>query len=203
MQTRAPNLQATDRSVSRSALVLAAALVVAALRGQAFLLDPRSGWTQLVHDRNGHYEFAQHLALSIRTVNPIETVRVLLLSKVWPPLHGICAAALLVVTGPDYRVAILPSLIAWVVLVVAAFHLTRELAPPTARTAAGLLAAAFVVSSPAYGHYSVDVMLESLGAALTAACVWMYVRARANPTPARWRALAIALLLLFLAKYNY
>ena len=217
MQTHAPDRQGGVRPIrSRAArsrtwrdrvatgpyLVLCVALIVGALRGAEFLRDPRSGWTGLAHDRNGHYEFAQHLALSVRSFQPIATVEVVLRSKVWPPLHGICAALLLIFTGPDYRVAILPSLIGWVALVVVAYLITRDVAT-SAGPAAGWLAAALVIASPAYGHYSVDVMLESLGAALMAASVWLYVRARADPTPARWRALAIALLLLFFEKYNY
>jgi hypothetical protein len=180
-------------------LIATIATAVAAARAAVFAADPRAGWVGLAHDRNGHYEFAQQLSLAIRAGRPDRFLATLDLAKIWPPLHGLCAAAVLVFTGPDFRFAIAPSLVGWILLATIAFLLARDLDG----SAAGALAAAFVIASPAYGRFSVDVMLESLGAALTMLTVWLYVRAQRGATIGRWRAFAIALTLLFFEKYNY
>jgi len=60
------------------------------------------------------------------------------------------------------------------------------------------------VASPAFRLITAGVMLEGLGAALTAFCLYAYLRARAVDTHERWWwALAIGLLLLFFEKSNY
>jgi len=177
-------------------------LAVAGARACDVARDARSGWVGLAHDRNGHYAFAQQLARDARGARPDRFLATLDLSKTWPPLHGMLAAVVLTITGLDYRAAMVPSLLAWILLATVTFLLARDLAIE-AGAGAGVLAASFVIASPAYARFSVDVMLESLGAALTTVVAWLYVRARREAAPARWRALAIALTLLFFEKYNY
>jgi hypothetical protein len=38
--------------------------------------------------------------------------------KVWPPVHGLLVAAVVAAAGPDYRLAVLPSLAGWIMTVV-------------------------------------------------------------------------------------
>jgi hypothetical protein len=189
--------------------IQAAACLVAGVAIGAALLElsrfwPIAGslWTVIVHDRNGHYWFAQDLALALRDGDIAGFLTTLDKAKAWPPLHGLLDALILALAGPDYRLAVLPSLIAWAATVLLAFLIARRVAPRHGEIA-GAIAAAFVLSSPAHRLFAVDVMLESLGAALTLAVLYAYVVAKQAPTAGRWRALALALSALFLEKYNY
>ena len=125
-------------------------------------------------------------------------------ARMWPPLHGVLAAAVLLAAGPDYRWAVLPSVVGWVAAVFFACLSARR-AVRRGRDLAGLVAALFVLVSPAYRAYATDVMLESLGTGLSMAALYCYlttVQGRgASPWPARW--LGLVLTLLFLHKYNY
>jgi hypothetical protein len=72
----------------------------------------------------------------------------------------------------------------------------------------GLFAAAvatvLTMASPAFRLISADVMLEGVGAGLSAAALWAYLRAAQAPRrAARWRLLAVLLTLLFFHKGNY
>src|SRR5262249_13100651 len=49
-------------------------------------------------------------------------------STIWPPLHGLVLAAVLLVGGIDHRLAILPSLAGWTLTVVFAALLAHRLA---------------------------------------------------------------------------
>src|SRR5262249_33834991 len=97
----------------------------------------------------------------------------------------------------------------WVITVVAAGLVARRLVARIADGVAnGAVAAAvtviFVAASPGMRDYALDVMLESLGAALTAVAPFLYLRAKADAAPERWwRAFALVLTLLFVEKANY
>jgi len=183
-------------------LVAILALAAALAELTRFWPIARSLWTEIVHDRNSHYAFAQDLALALREADLVGFFASLDKAKTWPPLHPLIDGTLLALIGPDYRLAVLPSLFAWAATALLAFLIARRIAPCHG-DAAGAIAAAFVLSSPAHRLYAVDVMLESLGAALTLAVLYAYVAARQAPTARRWRLLALALSLLFLEKYNY
>ncbi|MEP6822878.1 MAG: hypothetical protein ABI946_11060, partial [Chthoniobacterales bacterium] len=51
--------------------------------------------------------------------------------------------------------------------------------------------------------YALDIMLESLGAALTLAALYYYSVARETQTQRTWRWFALTLTFLFFEKYNY
>src|SRR5262249_5118673 len=57
--------------------------------------------------------------------------------------------------------------------------------------------------SPALRAFATDIMLESLGAALTLAALYFYVGARQERSAWRGACCALLLLALFLTKYNY
>ncbi len=81
-QTELPRL--TDHATIL--VTLAAATVVIARNYYYFLADPRPLWNALVHDRNGHYEFAVSLTLALRGLQPVRFLSIgLSQSKVWPP----------------------------------------------------------------------------------------------------------------------
>jgi hypothetical protein len=104
--------------------------------------------------------------------------------------------------GPDYRLAVLPSLAAWVGTIVLAFLCARRLAPGLPN-GAGAMAAALVAASPGMRAFATDIMLESLGACLSLGVLYAAVRYVATPTRSSARWLALALTLLFYEKYNY
>lgn len=185
-------------------VVVVFAVVVAALTYRAFLDVHRHLWDSSTHDRNAHYLFALRLVADIQQGRLFRLVYDLYTASIWPPLHGILAAAAMLLGGRDYRIAVLPNLIAWVGMVVLAFLAARR-AAPRGGTLAGFVAVLFLVASPAHRVYATDVMLESLGACLTLAVLYAYLVAVQSASPSLWvgRWLALALTALFLHKYNY
>jgi hypothetical protein len=188
------------RIIFRTVLVLT--LLLAALHWWHFWQDPRPRWNGLTHDRNGHYEFAQHMALALREGNLGTFFSTLEKAKIWPPVHGLFAAGVLAVGGLDYRLAILPSLTGWVMTAVLGFLVARRISGRCGNVA-GIIAAVMILASPAHRVYGTDIMLESLGAGLTMLTLYLYIVARQEPSVAAWRRLAIVLTVLFFEKYNY
>ncbi len=184
-------------------VALAAATVLIARNYYYFLANPRPLWNALVHDRNGHYDFAVRMALALRGYQPVRFLSIMLgQSKVWPPVHGLLTALLIAPGGPDYRWAVIPSLLGWWMTAAFAFLTARRISA-AGGSAAGLIAAALVLASPAYRDYSTDIMLESLGAGLTMMALYMYVVAVQQASVRAGRNLAIVLTVLFFEKYNY
>ena len=162
-------------------------------------------WRDLLHDRNGHYAFGLKLALHVRDFDIAGFLVELEKPKVWPQLHGLVLAAVLLVGGIDHRLGIVPSLIGWVMTVWFCWKIAvRSFDDRSLGIIAGIAAAALVATSPAFALISTDVMLEGLGSGLSALCLWAFMAAHAEPDKAwRWRLLAVALTLLFFEKYNY
>lgn len=185
------------------AVVLAVALGLAAFQYAQFWENARPRWHGLVHDRSGHYQFAQELALAIRHGQPVAFFSTLEKAKVWPPVHGLLAAGVLAVGGIDFRLAVLPSLLGWIATAVFGFLLARR-ATSSNGNAAGIIAATMILASPALRAYALDIMLESLGAALTLMAIYFYAVAREEaPAVRTCRRFAVTLTILFFEKYNY
>jgi hypothetical protein len=183
-------------------LVAVAALALAGLSYGRFLDDPRHLWTSAEHDRNAHYLFALNVALDLRGGSVIGLLHDIDGARVWGPLHGLIAGILLAVGGLDYRLALLPSLAAWVAAAVLVFLIARR-AVRAGGNLAGFAAAAFFLASPAYRAFSTDIMLEGPGACLTLLVLYLYVVTVQSHTVRAARALGLALTALFLLKYNY
>ena len=201
-----PNLRlGNERVVDITGMLLAAAAATLVVLHSycVFLDESRLLWNSLIHDRNAHYEFPAALVLAMRHVQPIRFFTVLLLgSKLWPPLHGLLTALLLLAGGPNYRVAVITSVLGWWLTAMFAFLTARRISQ-AGGNAAGLIAAALVLASPALREYGTDIMLESLGAGLTMAALYFYAVAQQEESIGSWRGLAIVLTLLFFEKYNY
>lgn len=186
-------------------IVLAAAIGTAGLIFADYYGAPDLLWRGFHHDRNSHYSFGLDLALAVRTFDPAWFFGELEKAKVWPPLHGLVLSAVLLIGGIDHRLGIVPSLIGWVMTIAFVWLIARRLF--TDRHS-GLFAAAvatiFTAASPTFRLISTDVMLEGLGAGLSAAGLWAYLHAEAKPdSRGRWRLLALLLTLLFFHKGNY
>ncbi len=186
-------------------IVLFAAVAVASAALAGYAAAPWSLWQDVLHDRNGHFAFALDLALALRDLDVLDFFAQLEKSKTWPPVHGLALAAVMLVGGIDVKLAILPSLAGWAVTIVLIWLISiRLFADRLSAMTAGAVAVAFAIASPSFRLITADVMLEGLGSALSALCLYAYLRARETPAEARWwRVLAIALTILFFEKANY
>jgi hypothetical protein len=185
-------------------LVLLAAVTVAVCLYRDFLHNDRFLWDNPTHDRNAHYLTILKLATSLRQGRLLDLGQTLLEARVWPPLHGILGAITVLIGGCDYRLAVLPSLAGWVVAVLFGFLVARR-SVRQGGNLAGLVAALFLLASPAHRAFALDIMLESLGAALSLVVLYCYLVAVQSPWRRIWagRFLGIALTALFVEKYNY
>ncbi len=160
-------------------------------------------WNSVSHDRNAHYLSGLRLALDARHGDLPRFFRDLDANgRVWPPLHSLLLAAVLLVGGTDQSLAVLPSLAGWVGTIVFGFLLARRTAPRYGNVA-GLAAANFLFFSPAHRAYATDVMLESLGAMMTLAVLYAYAVWVQKGTRDSSIVLALTLTLLAFTKYNY
>ena len=193
----------TDAGGSAVIGVIALALTFHLL--SAFLMAPRGLWIGLWHDRAGHYDYGLRMAVALENGDVIRFLSHLEKGKVWPPLHGMLVALTQLFTGNDWRAAILPSLLGWLVTLVAVYYTSCKVAAQTRLGwFAGVVAFTFAALSPAGREYATDIMLESLGAALSILVLCAYASATQDPnSAARWRTVSLLLTLLFFEKYNY
>jgi hypothetical protein len=192
-----------DRAVI-GAIVLAAAAIAGAMFAD-YYAHPDALWRDVYHDRNGHLAAGMTFAVAIKTADLGRFFQQLLAMTVWGPLHALTLAVVFLVGGVDHRLAILPSLAGWTTTVVVSALIARRL---FALRSLGLFAAGvtavFIMASPAFRLLGSDVMLEGLGAGLSAVALWTYLAARAEAKdPRKWRLLALVLTALFFEKANY
>jgi hypothetical protein len=190
---------------STAALNVAAAAIIllsAAALYLQFLPAAHSLWDSPYHDRSGHYSRSLAMAVALRHGNLAALVTEVHADDVWPPLHPLLTGTILAVGGLDYRLAVLSSLAAWVATCWFVFALAARLVPRY-RGLAGCVALVFALASPAYRAYATDIMIESLGAALTLGALYFYVTARQEQSAWRGCCFALLLMALFLTKYNY
>jgi hypothetical protein len=185
-------------------LLLTAALAVgvAAWAYGQFWPDARLLWWSPVHDRNAHYWMAQCVGLDLRNGDVMHLARDVERMRVWGPLFPLVTGVVLAIGGPDYRIAVLTSLAAWVGAAIIAFLVARRTAP-MAGNFAGFVAAVLVMASPAFQAFATDIMLEGPGAFLSLAVVYTYLCARQQPSPRNFRWFALAMTALFFLKCNY
>lgn len=193
---------ARDRSQLCLALVVVVAAVLAAILGDRFLAQHRHLWWSISHDRNAHYAFGLTLANHVQRWDLVGAIRDLDGARMWPPLHGVLVAVTQVLSGNEERLAVLPSLMGWAALLVFGFLVARRVAGRYGNLA-GFTTLVFLASSPAYKAYATDIMLESVGAALSMAALYFYLVAVQDRDRAAAVRLGLTLTLLMLQKYNY
>ena len=198
-----------ERTLIEDFLILAGlAVLITALAFHLWMeyaANPASLWRGFYHDRNGHFSFGLDLALAARDFDFGRYLVELSKAKVWPPVHGIVLSLVLLAGSIDVRLAIVPSLIGWALTIALSALIARRLFDDRVPgfVAAGF-AVAFAAGSPAFRLLGSDVMLEALGAALSALALLLYLQVQNDPQrtgPAR--ALALVLTALFFEKYNY
>ena len=195
-------------AILEASLVAALVVFAAALARWLYLdyaADPDLLWRGFYHDRNGHYGFGLDLAVAARHFDVGGFLAVLDRAKVWPPFHGLVLSGVLSIGGIDFRLAIVPSLIGWAATVVLSGMIAYRLFAATVPAiAAGAFAVVLTAGSPAFRLLGSDVMLEGLGAALSALGLWLYLRVQSEPgRESGWRMLALTLTALFFHKGNY
>jgi hypothetical protein len=185
------------------ALVAVAAVASAAFVFQHHAAHERGLWVSPTHDRNANYRYSLQVVTDLRTgdiprlVSDFDKG-----SIVWPPLHGVLLALLLLVGNREPTLAVVPSLIGWVGAAVFGY-LAGNRAVRAYGPLAGLVAAALVLGNPTARGYAADCMLESLGGCLTFAVLHAYLRWEQDRTGRSVAWLGLALTLLFFEKYNY
>src|SRR5579872_530239 len=108
-------------------LVFLFALALAAQLYGQYLGFARQRWSCLAHDRNAHYLLGLSLAMDVRHLDVRQLFSDLDGARTWPPLHGIMEGIVLFIGGADYRLAVLPSLFAWVGTMLLGFLLARRM----------------------------------------------------------------------------
>jgi hypothetical protein len=186
-------------------LVAAGAVVLAVSLWTSHAAAPDLLWRDVYHDRNGHFAYGLDLALAVKTFDPLWFLSELEKAKVWPPLHGLILSAVLLAGGIDHRFGIVPSLLGWAMTIVLSWLIARRLfAARLPGVLAGAVAVILTAASPAFRLLAADVMLEGLGAGLSALALFAAMLAGAEPDrPGRWRLLALTLTALFFYKGNY
>jgi hypothetical protein len=186
-------------------LVVVVALTLATYSYLQYLQTSRQRWDLITHDRSGHYAYGLKMAIALRQGDVYRFVTELEKGKVWPPVHGLLVTMVLLVGGLHYQLAVLPSLMGWIMTVVFGFLVARRSVPsPPGGLLAGAVAVIFIIGSPAHRLYATDIMLDSLGAGLTLLTLYLYLGAvQREASVWAWRALALTLTVLFFEKYNY
>jgi hypothetical protein len=187
-----------------AAAVLGVAVALAAMTYLQFLAVDRHLWDNSTHDRNAHYLYSLRLATDVQQLRVVRFLDDFNQARVWPPLQAMVTAGVLLVGGLDYRLAVLPSLAGWVGIVFFGYLLTKR-ALSQGGMVAGLVAALFIIASPAHRAFATDIMLESVGACLTLVVLYCYLALVQSdkPSPRAGRWFGLALTALFLHKYNY
>ena len=198
------------KPMRRSDLILfigavSVAIAAALVMFTAYYSKPDLLWADFYHDRNAHFAMGVNLALALKTADPFWFVSEIEKVQVWGPLQRLILAAVLAIGGIDHRLAIVPSLIGWILTMAFTWLITRRLfEDQVLGTFAAAVALTLLGVSPAFRLLGSDVMLESLGAGLSGFALWAYFGVREDQSnPRRWRVLAIALTLLFFHKGNY
>jgi hypothetical protein len=183
-------------------LVLLTGIVAIQLHA-AYQENLRLRWCSFYHDRNAHYQAALNAACELRQGHIIQAIVDLdAATVVWPLLHPLCLAAVLILLGPAPDMAVLPALASWCGTSVYAFLIARRLGGRYG-DAGGAIAAILCMSSPALRAMGADVMLESMGLLLTLASIHGYLLFMESPTRRNGMVFGAALALIFLEKYNY
>src|SRR5437870_833442 len=100
------------------AIVAAVATACAVAMFATYYQHPEELWRNLWHDRSAHYGYGLDVAIGLRTLNPLQFLAALEAVRLWAPLHPTLLGVILAVGGIDYRLAILPSLVGWVMTIV-------------------------------------------------------------------------------------
>jgi hypothetical protein len=145
------------------------------------------------------------LALDSRDLNPLAYLLDATAIVVWPPLHAIFLSVVMSVFGVNSALGLVPGLCGWILMTLCVWQISQKVSDgEAAGIVAGSVALIFTVASPALRLLSADVMLEGLGAGLSAANLLIFIYLSKYPSRKYLaRLLALGLTLLFFTKFNY
>ena len=196
-----------DAPVKRMASIVPVAAIAAialGIAGSLFLDNwnaPETLWHDPYHDRNTHLSRGIDIALALRDLDPVGVLTAVTQGVTWPPLHALVLGVIMAVAGVDARLGVVPGLLGWAATVVCVWCIARR-AAPAAGWFAGAVAAIFTIGSPAFWLLGADVMLEGLGAGLSAFALLAFMH-RDRPETVWQRLTCLALTALFFEKFNY
>jgi hypothetical protein len=144
-----------------AAAVLCVLAVLAGLQLALFWPEADQLWWRMTHDRSAHYLNGLNLALDARSADLPQFIHDLDAMRVWGPLHPALLAVVQLCAGPNFRLAVLPSLLGWVGTAWFGFLVARRMVTQHG-TAAGLIAATLIAVSPAHRAFATDNMLQSV-----------------------------------------
>ena len=163
--------------------------------------NPAILWHDPYHDRNTHLSRGIDIALALRDLDPVGVLTAATREVTWPPLHPLVLGVIMAVTRVDARLGVVPGLLGWAATVVCVWCIARR-AAPEAGWFAGAIAVIFTIASPGFRLLGADVMLEGLGAGLSAFALLAFMH-RDRPGTAWHRLTCVALTCLFFEKFNY
>ncbi|CAN5190025.1 hypothetical protein BH10PSE11_BH10PSE11_08030 [soil metagenome] len=167
--------------------------------------DPTSLWRDLYHDRNTHLSRGMALASDIRGLDPLTYLLDATAITVWPPFHAIFLSIVMAIFGLHSGLGLIPGLFGWVLMILCTWQIAQRVSRNEFDgIVAGSVAIIFIVASPALRLLSADVMLEGLGAGLSAAVLLGFICLSKQPDRQLCaRLFASGLTLLFFTKFNY
>lgn len=167
--------------------------------------DPTTLWRDLYHDRNTHLSRGMALASDIRSLDPLAYLLDATAITVWPPFHAIFLSIVMAIFGLHSGLGLIPGLFGWVVMMLFIWQIAQKVSHNERDgIVAGSVALIFAFASPALRLLSADVMLEGLGAGLSAAVLLAFTCLSKQPDRQLFaRLLASGLTLLFFTKFNY
>jgi hypothetical protein len=123
----------------------------------------------------------------------------------WPPLHPLMMLPSFLILGTSIEAAIIPSLAAFVLAVLAIFFVFENLSSSSGekKVVGFSLLFALIVTSPLLLSSATWAMLEIFGVALTGFAFGFYFRARRTDRISSYRMCGILIFLLWSLKYSY
>jgi hypothetical protein len=123
----------------------------------------------------------------------------------WPPLHPLMMLPFFLIIGPSIKAAIIPSLAAFVLAVLAILFVFGNLSSSSAekKVVGFSFLFALIVTSPFLLSCATWAMLEIFGIALTGFALGFYYRARRTDRILVYRMCGILIFLMWSLKYSY
>ena len=154
-------------------------------------------WDQAVHALD-----AIHFAKAFNELSLEQFFLQIHNSALWPPVIPLLQAVYLSVT--DFGIGSVRTTIAFSsILAMLAVYFAGIRLHKTWGMAVGFIAAALLLSSPGFQEYSLQVMLEVPGIALSVLTFALYCRYLDSEDPKAWTHTVVSATILFFAKFNY
>jgi hypothetical protein len=193
------------KNLKRAAFVAAAVLAVVLAVRPAGAWSGHPGSDLFSWDQASRAEEAVRLAKEAEFLEAGRFIHHVLSLNWWPPLHTLVVFPFILVLGLTPTAVVLPSLVAFVLAILAILYCYSGLFAPAARGEAVGFAFLFglAATSPLFLSSATWVMLEVFGTGLTFFGYGAYFRARRTGEARDYRLCGLLLFALWLTKYYY